>query len=80
MSSPSMVADKALAVMMQGDALIRPSKIPVVLRFPLVVVLSLVLSSLLYSLTPDYMKLDLARVSRSRQEWWEVSMLVAFRT
>ncbi|EKD13080.1 uncharacterized protein L3040_007163 [Drepanopeziza brunnea f. sp. 'multigermtubi'] len=80
MASTSRFADKAISVVVQGDAYIRSSKIPAVLRFPLVVVLSLMLSSLLYSFTPDYMKADLGRVSRSRQEWWEVWALVLFRT
>ncbi len=60
------IAERAIAVVQEGDAVIRPSKIPPRIRFPLVVILSLTLSSLLYSFTADYT--DLASVSRSFSE------------
>ncbi|KAG4432594.1 hypothetical protein IFR05_011919 [Cadophora sp. M221] len=73
-------ANKATAVLVQGDALIRPSKIPAVLRFPLVVTLSLTLSALLYSFAADYTSGDLARVSRTLDQWRQVGVLVGWRT
>jgi hypothetical protein len=73
------VSEKAIAVLQQGDALVRPSKIPPLIRFPLLALLSLTLSSMLYSFTAAYTS-DLARVSRSLEEWWQVSALLAWRT
>ena len=73
-------SNKATAVLVQGDTLVRPSKIPAVLRFPLVVTLSLTLSALLYSFAAEYTSGDLAGVSRSLDQWWQVSVLVAWRT
>jgi hypothetical protein len=71
--------DKAVAVVEQGDAPIPSSKIPPALRFPLVTLLSLVISSLLYSFTASFVANDLASVSRSLDQWWEVGALVGFR-
>jgi hypothetical protein len=73
------MAQKATAVVKQGDAVARPSKIPRPLRFPLVVLLSLTLSSLLYSFASSQTA-DLARVSRSLDQWWQVGALVGWRT
>jgi len=56
-----------------------PSKLPAPLRFPLLVLLSLTLSSLLYSFTAQYTAGDLASVSRSLSKWWEVAALVGWR-
>jgi len=71
--------DKAIAVP-HGDAPLRASKLPAFLRFPLLVLLSLTLSSLLYSLLAEYTKGDLAIVSRSLGKRWEVGALVGWRT
>lgn len=79
-SMRSKVSDKAIAVAVQGDTLVRPSKIPSFLQFPLLVTLSLTLSSLLYSFAADYTSGDLARVSRTLNQWWEVGALVGWRT
>lgn len=74
------ISERATAIVQQGDAAVRPSKIPSLLRFPLLVVLSLTLSTMLYSFTADYTAADLARVSRSLDRWWEVGALVGWRT
>jgi hypothetical protein len=74
------LSDKAVAVTQQGDALAPASKLPPLLRFPLVVLLSLTLSSLLHSIAAQYTAGDLARVSRSLDQWWEVGVLAAWRT
>jgi hypothetical protein len=73
------VAEKAIVVGQQNDAVVRPSKIPGPVRLPLLALLSLTLSSMLYSFTATYTS-DLARVSRSLEEWWQVGALLAWRT
>lgn len=78
-SAKQKVTDKAVAVLQQGDAVIRPSKIPRPLRFPLVVVLSMVLSAILYSFTADYTVANLAGVSRRYGGWEDIAVLVASR-
>ena len=50
--------------------------IPVILRFPLVVLLSLTLSAMAYSLSSDFMVGDLSAVSRTLNEWWQISGLL----
>ncbi|CZT02055.1 uncharacterized protein RAG0_09383 [Rhynchosporium agropyri] len=81
MSSPTAkAANKATAVLAQGDAVVRASTIPAVLRFPIVVTLSLTLSALLYSVAAEYTAGDLARVSRTLDQWWQVSVLIGWRT
>jgi hypothetical protein len=55
------------------------SKLPAPLRFPLLVVLSLSLSSLLYSFSATYTIGELASVSRSLNEWWEIGLLVGWK-
>ncbi|KAG9232569.1 hypothetical protein BJ875DRAFT_380437 [Amylocarpus encephaloides] len=64
-----------------GEAPLRPSTLPPFLRFPLVVVLSLSLSSLLYSLIAGFngSEQDLARVRRRLDSWWDVGALVGWR-
>lgn len=79
-SAKEMIADKATAVIRQGEAPLRATKLPSPLRFPLLVVLSLSLSSLLYSFAAGYTAGELASVSRSLNEWWEVGALVGWRT
>jgi hypothetical protein len=73
------LADKAIAVQ-RGDAPLRASKLPAFLRFPLLVLLSLTLSSLLYSFVAEYTEGDLASVSRTLQRWEDVGALVGWRT
>ena len=48
-------------------------------RFPLLVVLSLTISSLLYSLISPFTSGDLATVSRSRDNWWEIAGLLGWK-
>ncbi|KAI6710969.1 hypothetical protein PZA11_002273 [Diplocarpon coronariae] len=76
----SKVADKAIGTVVPGDVLIRPSKIPTFLHFPLLVVLSLTLSSLLYSFAAGFTSGDLAKVSRTLDHWEQVCALVGWRT
>ena len=55
------------------------SKFPPQVRFPLLVVLSLTISSLLYSLVSPFTRGDLATVSRSRDNWWEIAALLGWK-
>jgi hypothetical protein len=71
-------SEKATAVVQQDDAVIRPSKIPPLLRLPLLVLLSLTFSSMLYSFTSSQTA-DLASVSRSLDQWWQIGALVGWR-
>jgi hypothetical protein len=73
-------SDKGLAVVNQGDAPLRASKLPPPIQFPLVVILSLSSSALLYSFAAEYTAGELATISRSLIEWWEVGALVGWRT
>jgi hypothetical protein len=73
-------ADQAVAVVHQGDTPLRASKLPRPIQFPLVVILSLSSSALLYSFTADYTAGELATISRSLNERWEVGALVGWRT
>ena len=52
------------------------SKIPNSLRFPLVVLLNLSLSAVLFSISSQYTAGDLSSVSRSVNQWWEVGGLL----
>jgi len=61
-------------------AAVPTTKLPAALRFPLLVTLSLSLSSLFYSLSSDYTAGDLATVSRSLNKWSEVGELIGWRT
>lgn len=59
----------------------RPSsKIPETFRFPLVVIFSLALSSVLYSVQSNFTAGDLSSVSRSHDDWWTVIGLIAWKT
>ncbi|KAF4627428.1 hypothetical protein G7Y89_g10727 [Cudoniella acicularis] len=80
--SKNRTVNSAFAVVQRGDAPLHASKLPPFLRFPLLVVLSLSLSSLLYSLNAVYgtTEKDLAGVSRRLESWWEVGALVGWRT
>ena len=75
----STVVQKARSVAIEGAAPVRTSKLPKFIRFPLLVTLSMALSSLLYSQAAQYVDPNLARVSRNLNEWWEVGALVAWR-
>ncbi|KAI9645783.1 hypothetical protein NHQ30_005216 [Ciborinia camelliae] len=58
----------------------KSSKVPAMLRFPLVVILSLVGSSLAYSLSAAYLdREDLGRVSRKLDGWNEMRILLSWR-
>lgn len=52
------------------------SKLPSWLRFPLVVVLNLSLSSILYTLSASQLTSDLAEASRRHDEWEEISFML----
>jgi hypothetical protein len=56
------------------------SKLPPSVRFPLLVVLSLSLSSFLYSLAAPVIESDLASVSRRLEGWAEVLALFGWKT
>jgi len=73
------IKEKALAVVKDGEAPVRSSKLPPFVRFPLVLLLSLTLSSLLHSLSAPYTGLELAAVSRKLVRWEEVVGLVGWR-
>jgi hypothetical protein len=70
------IDDRTIAV---GEALSRTSKLPAFLQFPLLVLLSLTLSSLLYSFIAEYTAGDLASVSRNLDQYWEGGVLVGWR-
>jgi len=55
------------------------SKIPAPLRFPLLVLISLTSSSLLYSLASEYTAGDLSSVSKSLNGWWEITGLLGWK-
>jgi hypothetical protein len=74
------IADKGPAVVNQGDAPLRASKLPPPIQFPLVIILSLSSSALLYSFAAEYTAGELATISRSLIEGWEVGALVGWRT
>lgn len=57
----------------------QPSKVPNVLRFPLLVVVSMFLSSALYSGASQFGTGDLATVMKRRDEWWEITGLLAWK-
>ena len=59
------------------DSLATPaSKLPPSLRFPLVVLLNLSLSSLLYTLSAENLTGDLAQASRRHDTWQEISAIL----
>jgi hypothetical protein len=71
--------EKAVNGLQQGNGVIPPRRLPPPLRFPLLVVLSLTLSSLSYTLAGRYTVGELAVVSRKLDQWWEVAALVGWR-
>ncbi|KAA6407937.1 MAG: hypothetical protein FRX48_08288 [Lasallia pustulata] len=62
------------------SAPISTTMLPAALRFPLLVLFSLTLSSIFYTLSSAFTAGDLSSVSRSLNEWWEVAGLVAWKT
>lgn len=58
---------------------IRLARIPSPARFLLVVVGSLIVSSVLFTLTANLTQGELGLVSKHLEEWWEVGGLVAWR-
>lgn len=56
-----------------------PSKIPNILRFPTLVITSMVVSSVLYSVASQYGTGDLATVMQRRDEWWQIAGLLAWK-
>ena len=61
------------------QAPIPTSVIPEPLRFPLLVVLNITSSSLLYTLASPFTKGDLATVSGRRDHWWEIAGLLGWK-
>ena len=57
----------------------QPSKIPSVLRFPILVITSMVASSAMYSLTSQIGTGDLAGVNKRRDEWWEIAAVLGWK-
>lgn len=57
----------------------RLARIPSPVRFMLVVLDSLILSSVLFTLTASLTLSDLGHVSKHLKEWWEVAGLMAWR-
>ena len=57
----------------------QPSRIPNILRFPVLVVMSMTVSSALYSIASQFGTGDLATVMRRRDEWWEIAGLLAWK-
>ena len=53
--------------------------LPPRLRFPLLVLFSLTISSFLYSLVSPFTTGDLATVSKSRDNWWEIAGLLGWK-
>lgn len=78
MAQSTEVSDSAI-VKRDNATATRASKLPAPMRFPLLVVLSLSLSGLLYSFVAEYTTGELASVSRSLNEWWEVGALVGWK-
>lgn len=69
-------ADRAVTISQQE---VFSSRLPPAFRFPLLVLLSLTLSSLSYTLAARYTAEELASVSRKLDQWWEVAALVGWR-
>jgi hypothetical protein len=58
---------------------VRKSQIPSALRFPLVVILSFSLSSLLFSLVAEMTAGDLAAISKHTESWVEIAGLLSWK-
>ncbi|KAI4236115.1 MAG: hypothetical protein L6R40_006240 [Gallowayella cf. fulva] len=57
----------------------QPSKIPNILRFPTLVITSMIVSMAMYSFTSQFGAGDLATVNKRRDEWWEIVGLLAWK-
>ncbi|KAL8803536.1 MAG: hypothetical protein Q9182_003137 [Xanthomendoza sp. 2 TL-2023] len=57
----------------------QPSKLPNVLRFPTLVITSMIVSLAMYSFTSQFGAGDLAGVNRRLDEWWEIFGLLAWK-
>ena len=53
--------------------------LPEALRFPLLVILNITLSAVLYTVASPYTKGDLATVSGHRDQWWEIAALLGWK-
>jgi len=69
--------EKTLAAVRDGR--VKASKLPELVRFPLLLLLSLTLSSLGYSVVAPWVGGELAGVSRRLEGWEEVGGLVCVR-
>jgi hypothetical protein len=58
---------------------VRKSQIPSALRFPLVVILSFGLSSLLFSIVAEVTAGDLAAISKHTESWLEITGLLGWK-
>lgn len=58
---------------------VRVAKLPLAIQFPLVLVLSLAVSSVAYSLLSSHAKGELARVSKSLDSWEDVAVVAGMR-
>ncbi len=70
---------KEIAPDLRPPTLSSTSKVPESLLFPTLVVLSLTISSALYSVASVFTAGDLSSVSRSLDDWWEVVGLIGWR-
>lgn len=70
---------KDIAPDLRPPPLSSSSKVPGFLLFPTLVVLSLTISSALYSVASVFTVGDLSSVSRSLDDWWEVVGLIGWR-
>ncbi|KAL8682330.1 MAG: hypothetical protein Q9186_001606 [Xanthomendoza sp. 1 TL-2023] len=57
----------------------QPSKLPNVLRFPTLVITSMIVSMAMYSFTSQFGAGDLAGVNKRRDEWWEIGGLLLWK-
>lgn len=55
------------------------SKVPSQIRFPLLVLLSMGLSSFLYAVASPLTTGDLSVISRTHDEWWEIAVLLGWK-
>jgi hypothetical protein len=58
---------------------VRKSQIPAALRFPLVVILSFTLSSVLFSIVAEVTAGDLAAISKHTESWVEIMGLLGWK-
>jgi hypothetical protein len=71
--------EKTLAIVRDGEAPVRTSKLPPLIRFPLLLLLNLTLSALLYSFVAPFIGGELASVSPSGYSWKEAWGLIFVR-